>query len=124
MNLKPLPTNIFAQLQVGERVTKGGIVLRDDNGKMEGIRPRWGRVWKIAEDVKDIKPGQWILVEHGRWTMAITIKDDAGNDFKFSKIDPNGILAVQDDEPEDIQIGDSFDTSPGANHRPEDFGAR
>jgi len=124
MNLKPLPTNIFAQLQVGERVTKGGIILRDDNGKMEGIRPRWGRVWKVAEDVTDIQPGQWILVEHGRWTMAITIKDSDGNDFKFSKIDPNGILAVQDEEPEDIQIGESFDTGPGVKHRPEDFGAR
>jgi len=124
MNLKPLPTNIFAQLQVGERTTKSGIILRDDNGKTEGIRPRWAKVWKVAEDITDVKPGQWILCEHGRWTMAITIKDEAGNDFKFSKIDPNGIIAVQDDEPEDIQIGDSFDTSPGANHRPEDFGAR
>jgi co-chaperonin GroES (HSP10) len=125
MNLRPLPNNIFAQLQVGERVSQGGIVLRDDNGKAEGIRPRWGKVWKVSEDINYLKPGQWILCEHGRWTMAITIKDDEGNDFKFSKIDPNGILCVQDEAPDnDIQMGDSFDTSPSSVHRAEDFGAR
>lgn len=125
MKLRPLKGNIFAQLQVGERVTKSGIVLRDDNGKMEGIRPRWGKVWQVADDITYIKPGQWILVEHGRWTMAITIKDDLGNDFKFSKIDPNGILCVQDEAPEeDIQIGDSFDSTPSSVHKAEDFGAR
>lgn len=124
MKIKPLPGNIFAVMQVGERVSQGGIILKDDNGKMEGIRPRWAKVWKVAEDITDVQPGQWILCEHGRWTLAITIKDDSGEEFKFSKIDPNGILCVQDEEPLDQQIGDSFDTGPGVQHRAEDFGAR
>ena len=124
MKLKPLPGNIFAVLQLGERVTQGGIVLRDDNGKDEGVRPRWAKVWMVADDISDIKPGEWILCEHGRWTMRITIKDDEGKDFQFVKIDPNGIIGVQSEEPTDISFGETFDTSPGANHRPEDFGAR
>jgi hypothetical protein len=122
--IKPLPGNIFAVLQIGERVTKGGIHLLDDNGKMEGIRPRWAKIWKVADDVTDVRPEQWALCEHGRWTMRIKIKDENGKDFEFVKLDPNGILAVQDEEPTDQQIGDTFDTGPGVQHRPEDFGAR
>lgn len=120
--LKPLPGNIFAFVQNGERVSKGGIHILDDNGKDHGIRPRWARVWKVSDDITDIEPGQWILVEHGRWTMTITYKDDDGLEYKFNKIDPNGILLVTDDQPEDEMIGDVTDYGSGV--RPEDFGAR
>lgn len=123
MKVKPLPGNIFAVLEQGERVSRGGIVLKDDNGKMEGIRPRWGKVWQVAEDITDVKADDWILVEHGRWTMTIEIKQDDGEKFKFQKIDPNGILMVSDYKPDDLMFGDSFDASAPA-HRPEDFGAR
>lgn len=123
MKVKPLPGNIFAVLEQGERVTKGGIVLKDDNGKLEGVRPRWGKVWKIAEDITDIKVGDWILCEHGRWTMSIEIKDEHGEKFKFQKIDPTGILMVSDHKPDDSMFGESFDMSTPA-HRAEDFGAR
>jgi co-chaperonin GroES (HSP10) len=123
MKIKPLPGNIFAVLEQGERTTKGGIILKDDNGKLEGIRPRWGRVWQVAEDITDVKVDDWILCEHGRWTMTIEIKDDNGEVFKFQKIDPEGILAVAPEKPNDTMFGESFDTSSPA-HRPEDFGAR
>ena len=124
MNIRPLPGNIFAILQLGERVTKGGIVLMDDNGKNSGIRPRWAQIWKVADNIDWVKPGQWVLCEHGRWTMRITVKDDEGKDFQFVKLDPNGIMCVQDEAPTDQQIGDTFDSGPGVQHRPEDFGAR
>jgi hypothetical protein len=90
---------------------------------MEGIRPRWGRVWQVSDDITDVKPEDWILVEHGRWTMSIEIKDDDGEVFKFQKIDPECILMVSDHKPDDLMFGDSFDSSSPA-HRPEDFGAR
>jgi co-chaperonin GroES (HSP10) len=124
MKVRPLPGNIFAILEQGERTTKGGIVLRDDNGKLEGVRPRWGKVWQVAEDIKDVKPGDWILCEHGRWTMSIEIKQEDGEKFKFQKIDPNGILMIADEKPNDVMFGESFDTSPNSAHRAEDFGAR
>lgn len=123
MKVRPLPGNIFAVLEQGERVTKGGIVLKDDNGKLEGIRSRWGRVWQVSDDITDVKVDDWILVEHGRWTMSIEIKDDDGEIFKFQKIDPEGILMVSDHKPNDSMFGDSFDISTPA-HRAEDFGAR
>lgn len=120
--IKPLPGNIFAVLQLGERTTTGGIVLIDDNGKESGIRPRWAKVWKVASDIKDVKPGQWILCEHGRWTMRITVKDEDGKDFQFVKVDPNGILVVSDESPVDQQVGQTFSYNPDI--KPEDFGAR
>lgn len=125
MIIKPLSKNIFAVLEQGERKTASGIIIRDDNGKQEGIRPRWAKVWKVADDVTDVSPGQWILVEHGRWTMNITVKDENGDNFVFNKIDPAGILAVQDEAPhsEDVMFGDVFDSSAPA-HKAEDFGAR
>jgi co-chaperonin GroES (HSP10) len=123
MKIKPLPGNIFAVLEQGERTTTSGIILKDDNGKLEGIRPRWGKVWQVAEDITDVKADDWILCEHGRWTMTIEIKDDNGEIFKFQKIDPEGILMVSDYRPNDLMFGESFDTSSPA-HRPEDFGAR
>lgn len=123
MKIKPLPGNIFAVLEQGERTTKGGIILKDDNGKLEGIRPRWGQVWQVADNITDVKVDDWILCEHGRWTMTIEIKDDNGEIFKFQKIDPDGILAVAPEKPNDSMFGESFDTSSPA-HRPEDFGAR
>ena len=102
MKLRPLPGNIFAVLQLGERVSTGGIVLMDDNGKDSGIRPRWAKVWMVADDIVDVKPGQWILCEHGRWTMRISIKRDDGSEFQFVKVDPNGIMGVQDDLPDAV----------------------
>ena len=122
MKITPLKGNIFAVLQLGERKTQGGILLMDDNGKESGIRPRWAKVWKVASDITDVVPGQWILIEHGRWTMRITIKDDNGENFEFVKVDPNGIMLVSDTPPLDQQIGDTY--SYGSNVRAEDFGAR
>jgi hypothetical protein len=101
LNLKPLPKNIFAVLEMGER-TVGGIVIRDDNGKDHGIRPRWAKVWRVAKDIDYIKPGDWILVEHGRWSLTISVKDQDHNEFKFQKIDPKGIMCVSDEQPEDV----------------------
>ena len=78
---------------------------------------------QVADDIVDVKADDWILCEHGRWTMTIEIKQDDGTKFKFQKIDPNGILAVAPEKPDDMMFGESFDASAPA-HRPEDFGAR
>lgn len=86
---------------MGERRV-GGIILRDDNAKDHGIRARWAKVWRVAEDIDYIQPGQWILVEHGRWTMTISVRDNLDQEFQFHKIDPNGIMCVSDEQPEDV----------------------
>lgn len=101
MNVKPLRNNIFAVIEMGQRQI-GSIILRDDNGRDHGIRPRWAKVWKVSEDIDYVQPGQWILVEHGRWTMTVELPQQDGSKFKFQKIDPKGIMCVMDEQPSDV----------------------
>lgn len=100
--VKPLKNTILAEnIEQGSRVTKGGIILQDDNMKDSGIRPRWCRVYAIGPEVDEqLKPGNWILVEHGRWTRGITVETPDGTIY-LQKIDPNGILLVCDEDPRD-----------------------
>jgi co-chaperonin GroES (HSP10) len=38
-------TIIVSEMHFGERITAGGILLRNDDTKSVGIRPRWGKVY-------------------------------------------------------------------------------
>ena len=49
--LKPLnDTIIVSDMVFDERITRGGIVLLNDNGTGHGIRPRWGQVYAIGPE--------------------------------------------------------------------------
>ena len=93
-----------------ERISNGGIVLLNDNGKSSGIRPRWGRVYAVGPEQQDVHVGEWICVAHGRWTRGVDI-DDGSSVAKrtIRKIDPNDILLVSDSEerPQDDTMSDS-----------------
>ena len=101
MKIKALKGKVLvSDLERGARVIKG-IIVPDDNGKSEGIRPRWGRVYAVGHDIKDIKVGQWILVEHARWTREIKITDDNDKEIKLWGVDwPNAAMLVSDEDPE------------------------
>lgn len=83
-----------------ERLTSSGIILLNDDGKTSGIRPRWGVVYAIGPEQKDVKPGDWVCVAHGRWTRGIEIEDDNGT-RTVRKIDPEDILLVSNGVPID-----------------------
>lgn len=89
---------IVADMQFSGRTLSSGIILHNDNGTTAGIRPRWGRVFAVGPDQKDVKPDQWICVAHGRWTRGLDIEDDSGVKT-IRKIDPADILLVSDTEP-------------------------
>lgn len=99
---------IVSNMDFGEIKTAAGIVLRSDDGKSHGIKPRWGKVYKVGPQQKEIREGQWILIEHGRWSRKIKINDGEG-DKEIQKVDTKAILAVSDDAPlpSDMTIGDS-----------------
>jgi len=90
-------TVLVSDMIFDERISTGGIVLLNDNGKGNGIRPRWGRVYAIGPDQKDVNVGDWVLVAHGRWTRGLDIEDETGK-LTIRKIDPKDILLVSDDE--------------------------
>jgi co-chaperonin GroES (HSP10) len=90
-----------------ERISNGGIVLLNDNGKSSGIRPRWGRVYATGPDQQDVRVGEWILVAHGRWTRGLDIEDDSGK-RTIRKIDPKDILMSADERPADVTFSDAI----------------
>lgn len=101
-DVSPLKDHILVHnMEQGEKVTKGGIILSDDNGKDRGIRPRWCQVYKVGANIDYVKEGEWILVEHGRWTYGVPLELD-GNEFYIQRVDVDGILLAQADKPEGI----------------------
>lgn len=97
---------LVTDMNFGEQVTTGGIVLRSDNGKSEGVKPRWGRVYAIGPDQKDVSVDEWLLIEHGRWTRGLEL--EIGEDevkIELFRVDPNGILLVADEKPNDLEFG-------------------
>lgn len=100
---------IVCDMHFGDRKTAGGIVLLGDDAKRSGIRPRWGKVYAIGRDRDDIAVGQWILVEHGRWTHGFKLTPPDGPEVVIRRVDNDAILAISDECPsfDDTINGDS-----------------
>lgn len=86
---------IVHEMLFDARITNGGIYIPNDNGKGHGIRPRWGRVYAVGPEQKNVSVGQWVMVAHGRWTRGLEIEDENGPQT-VRKIDPKDILLVSD----------------------------
>lgn len=84
----------------GERVHKG-IIIPAEGSTSRGIHARWCKIFKIGSEVTDVKEGQWVYVEHGRWTYAIDIKDETGEKMNVWVLDPEAIMVVADAKPEE-----------------------
>ena len=101
--LKPIRDSILvADMNFDTRVTAAGIILNSDDGKTEGIRPRWGRVYAIGPEQTEVKTGEWVLIEHGRWTRGIEVENEDGSITVIRKIDNDCILALSDEEPSEF----------------------
>ncbi len=121
MQLNPLPKDILVcDMDMGDQLTESGIIIKSDDGKAHGVKPRWGKVYKVGPRQQDIKEGQWILIEHGRWTRKIKINDGDG-DKEIQKVEVSSILAVADERPNDAYIGQEFGHGSTATIRPDDF---
>jgi hypothetical protein len=92
---------IVTEMSFEGRQLSSGIVLLGDDGKTDGIRPRWARVYAIGPEQRDVRVGQWVLVEHGRWSRGLKINKD-GEEIVIRRADPQAIIFVSDDEPENI----------------------
>jgi co-chaperonin GroES (HSP10) len=104
--IKPIKdTILITDMEFGEERTSSGIIIQNLNGKSEGIKPRWGRVWAIGPKVTDVKIGDWVCVAHGRWTRGIKVMDENEGEIVIRKIDNDEILIVSDEKPNDIQVG-------------------
>lgn len=98
----PLRDNVLvSHMDFGFEQTKSGIVLMSDDGKTQGIHPRWGKVWAIGPEQQDIKIGEWVCVEHGRWTRTIEFETE-NETIELRMVDTKSILMTSDEKPEGI----------------------
>ena len=105
--LRALHDHVIAEeMNFEGRTLTSGIILPGDNGKSSGIRPRWGRVYAIGPEQRDVTVGQWICVAHGRWTRGVEIEDDNGV-RTIRRIDPKDILLISDEQPDDDTMSDA-----------------
>jgi len=87
-------------LEHGERKTSSGIIIRDDNMREHGIRERWAKVYAVGPDVRDdLKPGEWVLLKHGRWSPRMTVETDEGPISVWLIDYPDAVLLVSEDDP-------------------------
>ena len=106
-SLRPLNDSVIvADMVFDERITTGGIVLLNDNGKGTGIRPRWAQVYAVGPEQQDVKVGDWILVAHGRWTRGIDVEDESGK-RTLRRVDPADILLQSDQPMQDETFSDA-----------------
>jgi co-chaperonin GroES (HSP10) len=120
--IRPIQKHILVRdMNFGEQKTSGGIILRSDDGKSEGVKPRWAKVFAIGPEQTDVKIGEWILVEHGRWTRGLEVEEDDGTKFTIWRVDPEGIMMSADERPAGAEFGQYSTASHGSEIRPEDF---
>lgn len=122
IKVRPLSKDILViNMDMGEMKSSGGIIIQSDDGKAHGVKPRWAEVYKVGERCElDVKPGQWVLIEHGRWTRKIKI-DDGEGEKEFQKVEVKSVLCVADEKPNDFYIGQEFSNGSSLNISPDDF---
>lgn len=100
---------IVTDMHFGETTTSAGIVLRDDDGQAHGVKPRWARVYTVGPEQHDVNPGEWILIEHGRWSRKIHVLTAEGEQY-IQRVDPTGIIGVSNVPPtaDDVTVADSL----------------
>jgi len=100
--IRPLRNNVIVtDMSFEGRQLASGIVLLGDDGKTDGIRPRWARVFATGPEQRDIHVGQWVLIEHGRWSRGTKIFKE-GQEVTIRRADTEAIIFVSDTRPENI----------------------
>jgi len=110
-------------MHFGETKTEGGIIIQSDDAKAHGVKPRWAQVYaKGPENTDPYKVGDWILIEHGRWTRKIEIENEKGEKIDLQKVEVGSILAWQDEAPSNLAyFGEEYSDGSQATFDPGMF---
>ena len=93
------------ELEFGEQKRKG-LIYKDDDMTENGIRPRWCKIYAVSKQLEeelDVKAGQYILVEHARWTRGFRL-DEGNGPVLVRLIDHKEIIMVTDEKPYDYHF--------------------
>ena len=104
-DIRPVRDHVLvSDMDFQAQTTKGGIILTNDDGRGAGIRPRWGKVYSVGPEQDEIKKGEWILIDHGRWTRGVTLVTDGGEELQVRRVDIKDILGKQDTKPNAVYL--------------------
>ena len=110
--LKPLRDNVLVtDMNFEEQTTASGIIIQSDDGKSHGVKSRWARVWAVGPEQQDVKVGEWIYSDHGRWTRGVKVEDN-GQEIVIRRVETSSILLQADERPSDAYLGMDSGTAP------------
>lgn len=106
-SIKPIRDKVIVEdMKFGMQTTSKGLIILSDDGSDHGIKPRWARVHAVGPEQNDVTVGQYILVEHGRWTRGVEMENpETGESITIRMVDNKDILAVSDTPMDDIVVG-------------------
>jgi len=113
---------LVTDMHFGEQVTHSGLIIKNDDGTTRGIYPRWGKVYdKGPKNKEEYDVGQWILIEHGRWTRSILVENDVDGEIEIRMVEAESVLAFSNERPQGLQIGAEFSDGEHATIDPSSF---
>lgn len=114
--VKPLKDKVFVvDMEFGMQRTSSGIFVPADDGKSTGIHPRWGKVWAVGPEQKDVNIGDWVLVEHGRWTRGIEVESDDGEIVTVRMVENKAIMLSTEEKPSDVMRSEAVGAGSNVN---------
>ena len=101
--IEPIHGGIFVtNFEVGDHVVNGIRIQYEAYKRGKWIHPRWAQVCAVSKEEKNLKVGQWVLLQHGHWSTVMKMKRGS-KDFDCWYILPKclreGVLAVSDTKP-------------------------
>jgi len=112
---------LVTDMHFGEQKTSSGIIIKDDDGTSRGVYPRWAKVYSKGPKNNDpYEVGQWILIEHGRWTRGMKIETDDG-EIEIRMVETESILAYANEKPTDYTLGNEYGDGEHATIDPSAF---
>ena len=113
---------LVTHMDFGEQKTAGGLIISSDDGKTRGIYPRWGKVYHKGPKNNDpYNIGDYVLIEHGRWTRSVLLADEA-EDLEVRMVEAESILAWSNEPPETgLRIGAEYSDGDTATVDPSNF---
>jgi len=100
--IRPLKDKVFvSDMNFDAQITAGGLYIPSSDGKAEGITPRWGKVYAIGPEQTEVKVGDWVMIEHGRWTRGVDVAVTEDTHFTVRMIDADAIMLVSEEKPQE-----------------------
>lgn len=100
---KPLNYTLLGyELEFGEQ-KKNGLILLNDDMSERGIKPRLVKIYKVGNKIKDLEPGNYVILPHGRWSTGWSL-DEGNGPVTVRFLDYKDILMVFDEKPYDYSF--------------------